>query len=277
MASVLLTVHRIALERLLEIAERVAPGGKLHEELAADEVTGTLLLLHELERRRPPAVASLIPLERLTRGKNGETLSAPEADEPAEHESCELCGAPLAQVHEHLLEAATGELSCACAACAVTSVRLRVTPRCEVLPAFGLDDAEWLSLGLPIELAFFVGKGDPDEVVGYYPSPTGAVESKLPLDGWRVLARRWPELRTLAPHVEAVLVNRTDGKSECFLVSIDECFALVGLVRRHYRGISGGAELRERIASFFGELRARARPRLDVARGGRELEAACPS
>ena len=37
-------------------------------------------------------------------------------------------------------------------------------------------------------------------------------------------------------------------------------YGLVGLVRRHWRGFSGGAELWRQVEAFFTDLRARARP-----------------
>jgi hypothetical protein len=54
--------------------------------------------------------------------------------------------------------------------------------------------------------------------------------------------------------VEAVLVR--DG--ECFLVPVDTCYELVGLVRTHWKGFDGGAEAHRRIDEFFSGIRARA-------------------
>jgi hypothetical protein len=38
-------------------------------------------------------------------------------------------------------------------------------------------------------------------------------------------------------------------------VPIDRCFALVGLIRTHWRGLSGGAEAWQAIRDFFAQLR----------------------
>jgi hypothetical protein len=38
-------------------------------------------------------------------------------------------------------------------------------------------------------------------------------------------------------------------------VSIDECYNLVGLLRMHWRGISGGSEVWKEIERFFTELK----------------------
>jgi hypothetical protein len=45
--------------------------------------------------------------------------------------------------------------------------------------------------------------------------------------------------------------------SEYFVVPIDVCYRLVGLIRIHWRGLSGGTEVWQEIGKFFTELRAR--------------------
>ena len=52
------------------------------------------------------------------------------------------------------------------------------------------------------------------------------------------------------PDVEALLVNRVGAVREYFIVPIDECYKLVGLIRLHWRGLSGGASSGERSAAF---------------------------
>lgn len=69
-----------------------------------------------------------------------------------------------------------------------------------------------------------------------------------------------PVLGSLAPDVEALLVNRVRGARGHWVVPIDECHALVGLIRMHWRGFTGGREMWEELAGFFGELDRRARP-----------------
>jgi hypothetical protein len=41
-------------------------------------------------------------------------------------------------------------------------------------------------------------------------------------------------------------------------VPIDECYRLVGLIRSNWQGFSGGAEVWQKIESFFGDLRRKA-------------------
>jgi hypothetical protein len=63
-------------------------------------------------------------------------------------------------------------------------------------------------------------------------------------------------LETLAPDVEALLINRTKGARQYYRVSIDRCFALVGVIRSSWKGISGGVEGWEAIGRFFSALDA---------------------
>jgi hypothetical protein len=75
----------------------------------------------------------------------------------------------------------------------------------------------------------------------------------------------------MAPDVEALVVNRLgvgtrqaaflDHRPEYYIMPIDHCFRLVGLVRLHWKGLSGGTEVWDAIAGFFAEIRSRAEPR----------------
>ena len=92
-------------------------------------------------------------------------------------------------------------------------------------------------------------------VVAFYPSPAGATESLIELDAWETIERDNPPLAAIQPDVEALLVRRIGSLREHYLVSIDHCYHLVGLVRLHWHGFSGGAAAREQIERFFAELR----------------------
>src|SRR5262249_2299165 len=63
-----------------------------------------------------------------------------------------------------------------------------------------------------------------------------------------------PRVAGMAEDVEALLVHRVRGARDAFLVSIDVCFEITGLVRAHWRGMSGGPELWQVIERFFGDL-----------------------
>ena len=121
-----------------------------------------------------------------------------------------------------------------------------------------LDDLAWRSLGLPVDMAFFVRDAASGRMRAFYPSPAGATESQLELQTWEELEAANPALAGGAPEVEAVLVNRTGGRNEAFLVGIDACYRLVATVRQHWRGLGGGEAVWTEIALFFDHLHARA-------------------
>jgi len=122
-----------------------------------------------------------------------------------------------------------------------------------------LDDAQWEALQIPVRVAFFFDNSDLGRVVAFYPSPAGATESLLPLEAWADVVAANPALTDLAPDVEALLVRRAGEGFECFLVPIDACYELVGLVRMHWKGFDGGQEAWEAIDGFFDAVRERSR------------------
>ncbi|MBV9734685.1 MAG: hypothetical protein JO209_02160 [Acidisphaera sp.] len=174
-----------------------------------------------------------------------------------EREHCDLCGAVIPASHAHLIEVARRRLLCACAACAETAgaAYRRVPLEAHALPGLDLSDAEWDALGIPIGLAFFVHSTPDGGPVALYPSPAGAMQSMLSLEGWNDIVARNPVLATLEPDVEALLINRTDGRREYFRAPIDHCFALTGLIRRHWQGLAGGSEVWQAASHFFDALR----------------------
>jgi hypothetical protein len=191
-------------------------------------------------------------------------------------ECCELCGAAVADEHPHLLEPDRRRLLCCCDACAIlfdgqSSARYRRVPRrVEFWEDMCLTQAQWEELRLPIDLAFFVPGTPEGRVRAFYPSPAGATESLLPLEAWHALVAENPVLRELEPDVEALLVNRV-GPQEWYRAPIDECYRLVGLIRAHWRGLSGGPEVWGQVRRFFAGLKARARPWGGEPRAGPEL------
>ena len=96
--------------------------------------------------------------------------------------------------------------------------------------------------------------------MAYYPGPAGATESALTLPAWQELERANPVLATLAPDVEALLVNRARGARRYYLVPIEDPYRLVAVIRTRWRGFTGGREVWEEIDHFFADLDRRARP-----------------
>jgi hypothetical protein len=185
-----------------------------------------------------------------------------------EIERCELCGEPIPPEHRHLLDMESRELMCACRACKilfdsgaaggghyklVPDRRLRFTD-------FALDDVSWEELRIPVDMAFFFHHSGEERVMAYYPSPAGPTESLLELDAWAEIEKANPALRELAADVEALLVNRARGARDYFLVPIEDCYALVGLIRTRWRGLTGGSEVWEEIERFFESLASRSKP-----------------
>ncbi len=168
---------------------------------------------------------------------------------------------------------------CACRACkilfdtgAAGGGHYRLVPdRRLSLPGFELDDVSWEELRVPVEMAFFFHHTGEGRVVAFYPSPAGPTESLLELDAWEEIERANPILRTLEPDVEALLANRSRGARQYFVVPIEDCYALVGLIRTRWRGLSGGKEVWQEIDRFFSELDGRAKP---AGRDGRKRTSA---
>jgi hypothetical protein len=181
-----------------------------------------------------------------------------------ELDRCDLCGEPIPPEHRHLFDLSTRELMCACQACRLLFERpaaggggahYRLVPdRRLELEDFVMDDAAWARLRIPVEMAFFFYSSEAERVQAFYPGPMGATESLLELGAWDDLARDNPVLDTLEPDVEALLVNRARGARGYFVVPIEDCYRLAGLIRTRWRGLSGGEEVWKEIDVFFKEV-----------------------
>ena len=183
-------------------------------------------------------------------------------------EQCDLCGAPLPGAHRHLVDLEARRLLCACRPCSLLFDRrgaggghLRLVPeRRARLDRFELSASAWQQLRIPVDMAFFFRSSQAGRVMAFYPGPMGATESLLELSSWEALERANPVLATMEPDVEALLVDRARGSDRQWLVPIDDCYRLAGLIRTTWRGFNGGKEVWLQIDSFFDELDRRARP-----------------
>ena len=183
-------------------------------------------------------------------------------------ERCDLCGQPIPPdpYHRHLMEVATREISCVCRPCSIlfdneaaSEGRNKIIrDRLLYLEDFEMPDARWEEMRVPVDMAFFFYSTPAGKAVAFYPSPMGPTESLLELETWEQLENDNPVLRGMERDVEALLVNRARGASEHYLVPIDECYKLVGVIRTRWRGFSGGREVWDDIARFFEGLRLRA-------------------
>jgi Family of unknown function (DUF5947) len=212
-------------------------------------------------RRRANVVAGL-------RGLRGplpdDGRSAPAAAGGAQpEERCDLCGIEVPSEHEHLLHLGERRILCVCATCwAQRSGDPELRPsgnRVVWLEDFKLPDELWARLEVPIGLAFFLYSSSVSGMVGMYPSPAGATESELELSAWEELRELNPELESLEPDAEALVVNRITDAPQFAIAPIDECYALVGAIKLSWEGISGGTAIEREVPAFFDRLRKRAR------------------
>jgi len=185
--------------------------------------------------------------------------------EPTPYERCEMCGAPVADAHQHVVNVGTRSLLCSCRPCYLlfthndAALAYRAVPD-RYLSFPDLAVPVWEELELPVGTAFLFHNSTLERMVAFYPGPAGATESELPLASWERVVAGAPGLAGLAPDVEAVLVRVEDQRVEVFLVPIDVCYELVGHLRQLWRGFDGGQDVRRRIDAFFTGVRDRSRP-----------------
>jgi hypothetical protein len=181
-------------------------------------------------------------------------------------EACEMCAAPIADDHPHLVHVENRNLLCACRACYLLFTnagagggKYRVVPdRYRYDPSCRLTDAQWEALQIPVRVAFFFFNSVLGRIAALYPSPAGATESLLPLAAWREVVEANPQLAGLEADVEALLVyGRRGAAFECFIVPISACYELTGIVKQRWKGFDGGEEAWRAIDAFFAGLRAK--------------------
>lgn len=194
-----------------------------------------------------------------------------------------MCGEPITDEHAHVVNVENRALMCTCRPCYLlftspkAALKYRAVPeRYLSFPSFSLDRAQWDDLQIPVGMAFFFTNSELGRTVAFYPSPAGATESELSLTAWAEIRAANPELDTLLPDVEALLVRsqtRAEPAFECFLVPIDACYELVGHLRRLWKGFDGGSEARAEVERFFAAVRAKARSAAPLSSGSAEARA----
>lgn len=207
---------------------------------------------------------------RLARLAGGAPVREPSASPaPEAGERCDMCAAPVPPGHRHIVDLNDRRMLCACRACALLfdstaagGGHLRLLPtRRRRLDGFVLDDARWNRLRIPVDMAFFFRNTAAERVSAFYPSPAGPTESLLELDAWSELEADNPVLAELQPDVEALLISRARNMREHWLVPIDDCYELVGVIRSRWRGFGGGEEVWTEIDRFFNDLPMREKTR----------------
>src|SRR5207244_5552372 len=188
-------------------------------------------------------------------------------------EQCELCSVEIAAVHRHLLDLSRRTLVCVCHPCSILfgdpgagSGKYRLVPsRYLQLTNFQMTDEQWDDLMIPVNMVYMFRSTLANRVMAFYTSPAGAMESTLTLEGWDALVSSNPILNELEPDVEALLINRVrnmGGESyrEHYIVPIDACYELIGLIRLKWKGLSGGEEVWKVIDELVGGMRKRETP-----------------
>ena len=181
-------------------------------------------------------------------------------------ESCEFCAVEITDRHGHVADLSDHRLLCVCRPCYLLfgprgagGGRYRgVGEEVRRVEDLDLDEARWDALRIPVDLVFFFRQDDVDRLLTFYPGPGGATESELELSAWSDIAAANPVVDSLEADVEAVLLRRHDGSFSCYLVPVDVCYELVGVVRQAWTGLGGGSEVWQRIADFFAGLDQRA-------------------
>jgi hypothetical protein len=195
---------------------------------------------------------------------------------PVTEERCDMCAAPVAPEHTHVVDLQSRALMCSCRPCYLlfadehANLHYRSVPdRYLSFAGTALDERSWDELQIPVGLAFLFRNSQQGRMVAFYPGPAGATESELPLAAWERIVAQNPQLAVLRADVEALLVRRTGGPAgagddetdgTCHLVPIDACYELVGQLRTMWRGFDGGREAHEAMDAFFARVRASSRP-----------------
>ncbi|MFF7073851.1 DUF5947 family protein [Streptomyces pseudovenezuelae] len=174
-------------------------------------------------------------------------------------ERCDLCAAPVAGEHPHLWDTADEQVCCACGPCSVLFAdggtgdgRYRLVPRRRIR----LDRVDTDVLGVPVGLVFFVPRAD-GTVTAEGPSPAGAMRWEIDAAAWQRLASASPQLASVETDVEALLVNTVHGNDHHWIVPVDDCYRMIAVVRREWRGLSGGGRIWPAVERFFEDLTER--------------------
>ncbi|MFF5033395.1 DUF5947 family protein [Nocardia salmonicida] len=185
-------------------------------------------------------------------------------------ERCEMCAEAIAEEHQHVVNVEGRQLLCVCRGCYLlftdqnAVLRYRAVPdRYLRFPDFTIGHGEWDALEIPVGLAFFFDNSALGRTVAFYPGPAGATESELPLDQWRTVLERHPEIAVAVPDVEALMIRvpeRGTVEAACLLLPIDTCYEFVGRMRMLWRGFDGGQDVHRYLDEFFAAVSARARP-----------------
>jgi len=208
-----------------------------------------------------PLISKLRKMSQ-SNGSNGSPASKREATsktttEAEEH--CDFCSKSIPPNHRHFADLNNMKFMCACEVCTVMQAEKGefhpLPQRYEFIDDLEMPETMWAQLKIPVNMAFIVYNSDREQPIAFYPSPAGSMESELRLDSWESLKNDNPALKNLAPDLEGFMINRLDKPHEHFIVPIDCCYELIGLIRMHWQGMHGGDEMRNAVRDYFKHLK----------------------
>jgi hypothetical protein len=216
-------------------------------------------------RRRAAMVARMRTL-----AQSGSASRAGGSPPGGYQERCDLCHTTVPDDHRHMLHLVERRIVCTCEACwALHSGDAEYRPtgmRTVWLDGFECTPELWAEFQIPIGLAFLMRSTVSDSVVAFYPSPAGATESELTMEAWEALVAANPVLEHLESDAEALVVNRLSEPAQYAIVPIDQCYALVGLIKSRWEGISGGDAIERAVPEFFAAIHERSVPASEALR-----------
>jgi hypothetical protein len=179
---------------------------------------------------------------------------------PTGEAACELCAAPCAEEHAHVVDVEARHIACVCGACALVFCapgerRFRTIPRQVRRERVFAAGEAWADLGIPVGVAFCFYASRAQRWIAVLPGAAGATEAELEEARWARVCAASALARSLAPDVEALLVRARPGRAmEAFAAPIDRCYELAGILRRTWRGFDGGDRAHDELDTFFGRL-----------------------
>lgn len=172
----------------------------------------------------------------------------------------------MPEEHEHLVRVGMPGILCVCRACRLLlSAEGAGHGKFKAVPdrwvggrELSLDDEQWMRLGIPVRIAFFVLDSSRGHPIGFYPSPGGAIEAELD-DGSRRDLSSTAGIGMLEPDVEAWLVDGRDRDAATgWVVPLNAAYELVARLRMAWEGFTGGPRARDALESFFERARRNA-------------------
>ena len=121
-------------------------------------------------------------------------------------------------------------------------------PRVRFFRSFRMTDAQWDALMIPIGIAFFSRSSRSNRVWLSIRARRGRWNRCLSLETWDEIEQRKSDIAHDGSDVEGLLVYRVGTAREYYIIPIDECFKLIGIIRLKWKGFSGGMEVWQEIA-----------------------------